>query len=157
MVGFAEQSPSGKEAFPVTSSAYEVRADLDLSLVYDRLYANTLRLVEDLSQQGLEGAELGDAVAAGLRDLGDTPIDQAGRGAATEAFNLGRNLAAQKAADQVGEVVRTEILDENTCDPCRELDGFTTTVNGPGYFENMPPNLCEGRDLCRGFYLYRAA
>jgi hypothetical protein len=153
----AEQPPIGKDALDVTSAAYEVRATLDLNSMYDRLRAEAIRLLEDYSQQGLSGQELADAVVAGLRDLGDTTIDQAGRGAATEAFNLGRNLAAQGARDQISEVVRTEILDRNTCDPCRSLDGFTTTVNGPGYFENMPPNSCDGGDFCRGFYMYRSA
>lgn len=153
----AEQPPEGPAAPVVTSSAYEVRASLDLSTVYDRLLSETTRLLEDFSQQGLTGQALADAVVSGLKDLGDTPIEEAGRGAATEAFNLGRNLAAQANAGQIQEVVRTEVLDSNTCDPCASLDGFTTTVNGPGYFENMPPNACNGGDLCRGFYLYRSA
>lgn len=154
MVGLAEQPPAGKDAFPVTSSAFEVRAEIDLQSVYDRLRSNTLRLMEDFSQQGLSGQDLADAVVSGLKDLSDTPVEQAGRGATTEAFNLGRNLAAQGSLNQIANVIRTEILDGNTCDPCRALDGFTTTVNGPGYFENMPPNQCDGWDLCRGFYMY---
>lgn len=157
MVGLAEQPPTGKAAFPITADAYAVRAEIDLGTVYDRLRKETLRLIEDFSQQGLSGDDLADAVVSGLKNLSDTPIEQAGRGAATEAFNLGRNLAVQTNADKIAEVVRTEVLDANTCDPCRALDEFTTTVNGPGYFENMPPNHCDGRDLCRGFYLVRAA
>jgi hypothetical protein len=153
----AEQPPTGPAAPAVTSNAYEVRATLDLGVVYDRLQSETTRLLEDFSQQGLTGQELADAVTSGLKDLSDMPVEQAGRGGATEAFNLGRNLAMQDAGPVIGEVVRTAILDLNTCDPCDSLDGFTTTVNGPGYLENMPPNKCDGGDLCRCFYMARAA
>lgn len=152
----AQQPPTGKAALPVTSDFYAVRSEIDLSTIYDRLYRETLRLFEDFSQRGLTGRELADAVVGELDGLSDAPVQQAARGAATEAFNLGRNLAAQVKADDIVGVVRTEVLDANTCDPCGSLDGFTTTVNGPGYFENMPPNHCDGREMCRGFYLYRA-
>ena len=149
--------PEGSDAFEVTSEAFTVRAEIDLGAVYQRLLNETRRLMLDLSQQGLEGQAFADAVASGLTELSPTLIEQAGRGATTEAFNLGRNLAAQRNRAAIGTVTRTEILDDNTCDPCIGLDGFTTTVNGPGYFENMPPNHCDGRELCRGFYLYEAA
>lgn len=134
-----------------------MRAEIDLSSFYNRLLNETRRLMTDYGQQGLEGQDLADAVEAGLRNLSDTPIDQAGRGATTEAFNLGRNLAAQRNAASIQRVVRTEILDENTCDFCESADGKTYDVNTPAYFENMPPNGCDGRDLCRGFYMYEAA
>lgn len=149
--------PEGPQAFDVTSEAFSVKAEIDLETVYVRLLNETRRLMTDLSQQGLAGPELAEAVDAGLSALSDTPIAQAARGATTEAFNLGRNIEAQRRSQSIGRVVRTEVLDENTCDPCREMDGFRTEVNGPGYFENMPPNHCDGRDLCRGFYLYEAA
>lgn len=149
--------PQGTDAPDVTAEAFRVRAEIDLDAVYQRLLNETRRLLADFQQAGLEGTALADAVENGLRSLSDSPVDQMSRGASTEAFNLGRNLAAQKATEQIGEVVRTEVLDSSTCDLCAELDGFTTTVNGPGYFENMPPNHCDGRDLCRGFYFYRVA
>lgn len=149
--------PEGPRAFEVTSEAFAVRAEIDLQAVYTRLLNETRRLLTDLSQQGLEGEALANGVDAGLAGLSDVPIDQAARGATTEAFNLGRNLSAQRNEGAIDRVIRTEILDTATCPPCRELDGFTTTVNGPGYFEQMPPNHCDGRELCRGFYIYEAA
>ena len=148
--------PEGPQAFEVTSEAFAVRAEIDLDAVYSRLLNETRRLLTDFSQQGLSGEALADAVDSGLSGLSDVPIEQAARGATTEAFNLGRNLAAQRNEAAIARVVRTEILDENPCDPCRELDGFETTVNGPGHFEKMPPNSCRGRELCRGFYIYEA-
>lgn len=153
----AQGPPTGEDAFDITSEAFRVRADIDLDAVYQRLLNETRRLLTDFQQQGLSGSQLADAVLDGLQSLSPGPVESIGRSASTEAFNLGRNVAAQKSADQIGRVIRTEILDTATCDPCRDLDGFQTTVNGPGYFENMPPNKCDGRELCRGFYLYEAA
>lgn len=153
----AQKPPIGKDAFPVTEEAFRVRADIDLSEFYERLRAETLTQVADLSQQGYRGQDLADRVIASLNNLSDRPTEEAARGAATEAFSLGRNIEIQKQADGIAEVVRTEILDDNTCDPCRLLDGAVYQINTPEYFQDMPPNHCDGRDLCRGFYLVRAA
>ena len=149
--------PQGPEAFAVTSEAFTVRAEIDLDAVYSRLLNESRRLLSDLSQQGLTGQELADAVDAGLRALSDTPIDLAGRGATTEAFNLGRNLSAQRNLAGIAQAIRTEILDTATCLPCRLLDGTVVQMNTPEYFELMPPNACDGRELCRGFYIYEVA
>jgi hypothetical protein len=86
--------------------------------------------------------------------LSDAPVSDAARGATSESFNLGRNLGAQAQAGDISQVVRTEILDQNTCDPCARVDGTSVEMNSDEYFALMPPNLCEGRDLCRGFYVY---
>lgn len=153
----AQKPPVGTDAFAVTEEAFRVRADIDLTDYYERLRKETLEQVTDLSQQGYRGEELADRVIGSVNNLSDRPIEEAGRGAVTESFNLGRNIEVQKDPDAVREVVRTEVMDENTCDPCRALDGAVYQVNSPEYFQDMPPNHCDGRDLCRGFYLVRAA
>lgn len=153
----ANQPPIGPKAEAVTADAFEVYASVDVDALVTRLANETRRLMTDYAQQGLTGADLADAVDEGLRNLSDTPLGKAGRMAGSEAFNLGRNLAIQDNLDGISVVVRTEVLDDATCDPCRELDGNIFKVNTPEYFENMPPNGCEGRELCRGFYLARAA
>jgi hypothetical protein len=130
---------------------------IDVSSLATRLENEAMRLITDLSQQGLTGEALANAVADGLRNLSDAPVDRAARGASSESFNLGRNLEAQRRMGDIQMAVRTEVLDENTCDPCRALDGLTVTVNSDAYFENMPPNGCDGRELCRGFYIYEVA
>lgn len=149
--------PIGPNAGQVTADANRIAVEIDISSLATRLQNEALRLINDYSQQGLSGPQLAEAVAAGLRNLSDAPVDRAARGAAGESFNLGRNLEAQRQADQIGEVVRTEILDQNTCEPCRALDGKVVEFNSPDYFEFMPPNQCDGRDQCRGFYIYRSA
>lgn len=153
----AQQPPQGPRAPSVTNEAIRVRVEVDLSDFYTRLQNRTAQLLTDLQQQGLEGDALADAVADGLKDEFDVPIERAGREATHEAFSLGRNLEAQARAGEIGEVVRSEVLDANTCDPCKALDGTVYQFNSPEYFENMPPNKCDGREQCRGLYLYRSA
>lgn len=153
----AQKPPQGPTAVTVTDEALRLRATLDLSEFGNRLQNEAARLLADYQQQGLTGDALADAVTADLESLFDPAFERAGREATNEAFNLGRNVEAQARQASIGTVVRTEILDDNTCPPCRALDGFTTTLNGPGYFENMPPNGCDGGEQCRGFYIYEAA
>ena len=145
------------DLFAETEKRFRVRADIDLGEFYERLRAEALQQFTDLYDQGVRGEELADRVVGALNNLSDRPVEEAARGAASRAFNLGRNLQIQKNAAGIKEVVRTEILDENTCDPCRLLDGAVYAVGSAEYLQDMPPAHCEGRDLCRGFYLARAA
>lgn len=147
-------APIGPKAGKITGAAHQVGVEIDVSELAGRLQREAMRLINDLSQQGISGAELAERVRAGLMDLSDRPIQDAARGASSESFNLGRNLAAQDNAADIKRVVRTEILDQNTCPPCAALDGTEYEVNTDEYFRFMPPNQCDGRDLCRGFYLY---
>ena len=146
-------SPIGPKAGRVTNGAHRVGVEIDVSELSGRLQREAMRLINDLSQQGVSGDELAARVSAGLMDLSDRPIQDASRGASSESFNLGRNLAAQDAKEPL-RVVRTEILDQNTCPPCAVLDGTEYDLNSDEYFQFMPPNQCDGRDLCRGFYMY---
>lgn len=147
--------PIGPAAPGITGDAHRVAVEIDVSELAGRLEREAMRLINDLSQQGLTGDELARAVGDGLRQLSDAPVERMARGATSEAFNLGRNLEAQRRIAEIKTVMRTEILDENTCAPCQQLDGREVEVNTPEYFELMPPNLCDGREQCRGFYIYQ--
>jgi hypothetical protein len=156
--------PKGPNASQVTGAAHKVGVELDVSALITRLAEEALRLLNDLSQQGLEGDDLVEGVQDGLRSLSDGPVDRTARGATSESFNLGRNLAAQDQAEEIERVIRVEVLDKNTCTEkrwgdgvprCYELDGEQYAMNSDEYFKHMPPNDCDGRELCRGFYLYR--
>lgn len=146
--------PKGPRAGKVTADALMVGVEIDLSDQAARVGNEAMRLWNDLRQQGVSGKELGDRILAGVMNLSDEPVNDAARGANTESFNLGRNLGAQDHAGAIAKVVRTEILDKNTCDYCEEVDGTVVEMNSDEYFQKMPPNGCAGRDLCRGFYLY---
>lgn len=144
-------TPTGPQASQITADAHRVAVEIDVSEIAGRLEREALRLINDLSQQGLTGNDLARAVADGLRAMSDAPVERKGREAVGEAFNLGRNLEFQR--QNVARVVRTEILDAATCGPCHELDGREFDVNTPDYFEFFPPNKCDGREQCRGFYM----
>lgn len=153
--------PIGPAAEGITRQAFFVGVEQDLTRFYGGLLNETRRLMTDLSQQGFTGEELARRVGAGLSQLSDTEIELMGRESTSEAFNLGRNLEVQSQLQNVQVAIRTEVLDINTCQPCRRLDFSNSKkeiiVNSPEYFELMPPNFCEGRTRCRGFYLFRRA
>lgn len=67
----------------------------------------------------------------------------------TTAWNLGRNEAAEKMGGF--DVVQYScILDKNTCDNCRELDGQEWAFNSPEHDAHLPPNRdCDGWGNCR--------
>jgi len=153
----AQQPPIGDIARKVTDEAFRTTVELDLDSVYTRLLNEARAALSEFQKQGLVGDALADAVEARLQALANGPIEAMGRASTSEAFNLGRNIATQENLPLIKEAVRTEILDANTCQPCRLLDGTVVEVNSEEYFQFMPPNLCDGRDFCRGFYLLRAA
>lgn len=153
----AQQPPQGPAAKIVTEEALRVRVDIDLSEYASRLETEAARLIADYMQRGLTGKALGDAVTAELESLFDVALDRTGREATHEAFALGRNLEAQRQAAQIDSVVRSAILDKNTCTPCIDRDGNVYELNTPAYFDDMPPNHCEGGEQCRCLYIYRRA
>lgn len=176
----AQKPPKGTDARGVTNEALRVKVDIDLSDHYTRLQNRTAELLTDAQQRGLVGDELADYVVSGLADLSEKPIEAAGRAATSEAYNLGRNLEVQSRLDEVPQALRSALLDENTCVNCKALDGTVVEVNGPvvsispegralledngvdpegpdAYFALMPPNFCNGEDLCRDQLLYRSA
>ncbi len=174
----AQKPPKGKDAAAVTAEALEAKVDVDLRDFYTRLQNRASELMADAQQRGLSGQTLADFVADGVADLSEQPIVEAGRAATSEAYNLGRNLEAQRRLPEIGQAVRSAILDQNTCENCRALDLTVAEINGPiveiseagaavlrdngvdpgspdAYFALMPPNFCLGEDLCRDELLYR--
>lgn len=176
----AQKPPKGVDARPITEEAIGAKVDIDLRDFYSRLQSRAAELLKTGQNQGLAGDALADFVDQGLRDLSQTPIEQAGRAATAEAYNLGRNMEAQRRLPDVGQAVRSAVLDKDTCDNCIALDLAVAEINGPiisispagravmeengfspddpdAYFALMPPNFCDGEDLCRDEYLYRVA
>lgn len=145
--------PRGTRAVAITSELYETRAAIDVDGLLARLEGETIAQLERLFAQGLSAKEVAAEMEAFLGTLSDKPIGEMARRSTAKAFNLGRNLEIQRKADQVAFVIRTEILDGNTCGPCSSLDGAKFEVNSDAYFENLPPAQCDGGDRCRGFYL----
>lgn len=71
------------------------------------------------------------------------------------SLNSGRDrvmVAVEEQTDVTMKAVRNEVLDTNTCEACEELDGFEATYGTRSFYENSPPNKCDGRGRCRGFW-----
>lgn len=134
----------------LTDGAHSVTGEIDVSNLATRLETEAAQLIHEHSQRGLSGEALAEAVSARLRDL---PISEQGAGETAPEINLQGKLYAQDRFLEEHEVVRSEVLDENTCASCRELDGTVYTIDSPEYVVHMPPNDCEHGELCRGFYL----
>lgn len=71
---------------------------------------------------------------------------------AHESFGLGRTAESFKQQDKIESFVRSEVFDENICQPCIGIDGAEFTANDP-LFSSVNRgvfNECRGGDLCRG-------
>lgn len=71
-----------------------------------------------------------------------------------EALNLGRAAGAMDAANPPEYAMRSEQLDENTCDSCDEAHGEIVQVGTAEFYDEMPPAGCEGGGRCRGIYVF---
>lgn len=71
-----------------------------------------------------------------------------------EALNLGRAAGAASVPNPPEYAMRSEQLDERTCDACDELHGLIVQVGSAEYMDEMPPAECEGGGRCRGIYVY---
>lgn len=150
---FSDAEGVGALEVGITSTAQSVTGEIDVSDLATRLENEAMLLIGKHSQQGIKGDELAKTVAAGLRDLAHAPVGQEARETTSESFNLPGNLYAGGRFLVSGEVVRAEVLDENTCGSCRKLDGTIYAIGSPEYLAHMPPNDCEHGDMCRGFYI----
>jgi len=149
--------PEGPQAFEVTSKLFVAKATIDLEDANARILDALRWVMTNPSFSNLSGPELADAFDAATADMSDAPIERAAQEAINKADSLGRNQAAQRNAPFIARVVRSEILDQNTCDPCIGLDGTVYEMNSPEYWENFPPAKCDGRELGRCLYIYEAA
>lgn len=71
-----------------------------------------------------------------------------------EALNLGRAAGAMESKPVPEFAMRSEQLDERTCDPCDSLHGEIVQVGTAEFYDNMPPEGCDGGGRCRGIYVY---
>lgn len=96
---------------------------------------------------------VGDSVSQGLAALSDRPVKDAVGGAITAAQNAGR-LSVLSVVPQPSMFVASEALDQNTCKPCKTVDGteysslsaVQAAYPGGGYIS------CQGGGRCRGTF-----
>lgn len=73
-------------------------------------------------------------------------------GTVSVALNGGRSMGATGA---VPFAMRSEQIESDSCcDYCVETHGTVVSVDGPDYWDLMPPNGCYGDERCRGLYVY---
>jgi hypothetical protein len=71
-----------------------------------------------------------------------------------EALNLGRTAGAMESPNPPEFAMRSEQLDERTCDACDELHGEIVQVGSSEFYDLMPPADCLGGGRCRGIYVF---
>jgi hypothetical protein len=115
-----------------------------------RLVTSASRNAMDSAQEGRSGEEVADDVDADLDDLSEDPDRRTLGAAMTTAQNTGR-MAVLNAAPQ-GTYFASEALDNNSCKPCREIDGyeFSSLKEAEAAYPNGGYLQCQGGDRCRG-------
>jgi hypothetical protein len=100
-----------------------------------------------------DGQQVADAVDTYIADLSPrTLADQLG-GALTSAQNAGRMSTFAVAPE--GALYASEVMDKNTCEPCREVNGrWLGNISQLDQVDKAYPNGgyvdCEGGNRCRG-------
>lgn len=147
----------------LAKSAYAARFDEEIELVatlnlgsmWDRLMGEFLAEWDRQRRAGLEGDALDRQMQEFMDALSDKPVADMARQSSTVAYNEGRDVAIRTAKERglVSYVVRSEVLDQATCENCAALDGVIFEVGTPEYEMFQPPARCLGGDRCRGFYV----
>lgn len=147
-----EADAQGVSVQPVTPPRQRT---LDLADATSRLLASGLATAggrEGLRRHGYSRSpeQVAEEVTAYLQGLSDAPLRAQLGGALTWAQNLGR--LGTFGAVPGGRYFASEVLDTNTCGPCRRIDeqelpsfeAASLAYGGGGYL------LCEGGIRCRG-------
>jgi len=93
------------------------------------------------------------AIREGLERVSDRVFKLDVNRRLAEFFGMGRNT--QLVAQGTEKVIRSEILDSNTCTPCVAIDGEIITIGSARWsaVSRGVFNGCLGGDLCRGINL----
>jgi hypothetical protein len=91
-----------------------------------------------------------DAIAAHLASLTPANPEQSAGGATSRATNAGRAAAIDQS--EPTSIYGSEILDENTCSPCRTVDGrvYETLEEALNDYPGGGYVGCDGMERCRG-------
>jgi len=129
-----------------------VSSEITVDNIWTRLVTSTVNEHDRLTRAGVTGDSLWDSIESHLGSLSEGPIESAGSQGSNVAYNAGRDVEAKVAASE-GEsewLLRSELLDVNTCGPCRQLDGTLVKIGSAGAEALLPPAQCLGGDRCRG-------
>lgn len=94
------------------------------------------------------GAYDKDRIAGVMSSLAESTVLDLARSDTTVAFGTGRAAAGEAASEIISHYINSEVLDGNTCGPCRKADGVRIE---PDELEKYAPYYeCEGGNRCRG-------
>jgi len=92
-------------------------------------------------------------LTASVDELSDSELLKVSKESAGEAVNMGRQEQAKTMG--IKRITSSALLDDNTCDYCREMDGKSWAPGGQPTGVHEPPYRdCEGRDHCRCIWVY---
>jgi hypothetical protein len=139
-------------AVVLTSATFAPAAAATASLAAARLAMSAAGEATRLLGYGRTTAEVVEDVRTHLEELSAAPTRAVLGGQLTWAQNQARLETVRNAP--VARYYATEILDSNTCSPCRKVDGMelpnldavTLAYGGGGYL------MCEGTVRCRGTF-----
>ena len=91
-----------------------------------------------------------------LSGLSEKSVRNAMAEATNKIFGLARNAEAMKHKEQIEIVIRSEVMDEKTCGPCKQVDGLEFSLDSPeaDSFLAGPYVDCDGGDNCRGINIF---
>ena len=144
-----------KRATAVYEEAILTQATVDVGSMWDRMRGEFLDEYARQGRAGLSGDALDRHMQEFMDSLSDKPLLDAAGQSANVAYNQGRGLTAERAKSEGRALyaVRSEVLDQRTCQECATLDGTVVEIGTGEYRSLMPPARCLGGDRCRGFFV----
>jgi len=135
---------------PDSMSFLRVRALAIANILANRMRAS---LAYEALRQLREGVIDKGQLTMSIEELSDKELRKVSRVSASEAFNLGRQEQAKGMG--IKSITSSALMDDNTCDYCRGMDGKSWTPgNEPAGLKEPPYDECDGKDRCRCIWVY---
>lgn len=156
-----QQGVDGIEPVVPKQSTLADFADVTAALMAGELSVSAGREAMRVYADGMSGVEVADAVGdflRGLSDAGPTMHLGAAMSVAQNRARVATFTAASNNDGPIASLYAVEVLDRNTCPPCREIDGRfignsadgETTSEVDGLYPNGGYVNCAGKSRCRG-------
>lgn len=149
-----------KFADPITNDpeeawkAVKVLSQIAVKKMADKL-ANEWK--GELIRQRLVGQVASNNLRSVLVDLSQNVFKNEMQETANQTFGIGRASEAMKVKDQIEKVLRSEVMDDNTCSECAKIDGGEYDPNDPAVQDFIGGGYidCEGGpERCRGINIF---
>ncbi len=123
-------------------------AALSVALISKQLYSDWEGNVINQKMTGIVNTQ---GLKESLMGLSNTYFNKQMRFKTMEVFGIGRSVQQVKVKDEI-KMVRSEVMDRNTCTACYNVDGEEFRIDGPKahLFMRGPYQNCKGADFCRG-------